>query len=156
MCKVEESSSELMRERRVGRERMWEMGLRLKTILGDSSKVDKLRASMANRSSRIKLWMLRAMTTVLLWTCFVQLTAMGDIWRPRLLKGWPSCFNNNNNNHPWDSVMAAQLSVAPKIPRPPKSKFSLLGHIPFFFFFFFLLWLRWFGGRAFMGNKTRL
>lgn len=129
MCKVEESSGELMRERRVGRERMWEMGLRLKTMLGDSSKVDKFRASMANRSSRIKLWMLRAMTTVLLWTCFVQLTAMGDIWRPRLLKGWPSCFNNNDNSHPLDSVLAAQLSVAPKVPRPPKRVYKNNGYL---------------------------
>jgi hypothetical protein len=28
---------------------------------------------------------------VLLWTCVVQLTAVGNIWGPRVLKGWPSC-----------------------------------------------------------------
>ncbi|PAN07998.1 hypothetical protein PAHAL_1G378800 [Panicum hallii] len=41
--------------------------------------------------SRLTPWMLRATTTVLLWTCVVQLTAVGNIWGPRVLKGWPSC-----------------------------------------------------------------
>ncbi|KAF0904753.1 hypothetical protein E2562_036971 [Oryza meyeriana var. granulata] len=46
-------------------------------------------ASTAARS-RMKLWMVRATTTVLLWTCVVQLTAVGDTWGPRVLKGWPN------------------------------------------------------------------
>ena len=41
--------------------------------------------------SRLTPWMLRATTTVLLWTCVVQLTAVGNTWGPRVLKGWPSC-----------------------------------------------------------------
>ncbi|KAJ8436011.1 hypothetical protein Cgig2_007669 [Carnegiea gigantea] len=114
MCKVEESSGELIRERKT----VWDMGLKLKTMLGDTSKVDKLRASMVNRSSRIKLWILRAMTTILLWTFLVQLMAMGEMWRPRLLKGWPSCFDDDN---PLNSALSAQMTVAlPKISRPPK------------------------------------
>ncbi|XP_078443141.1 rhamnogalacturonan I rhamnosyltransferase 1-like [Wolffia australiana] len=40
---------------------------------------------------RMKLWIIRATTTVLLWTCVVQLAALGDLLGPRLLKGWPSC-----------------------------------------------------------------
>ncbi|TKY54989.1 GDP-fucose protein O-fucosyltransferase [Spatholobus suberectus] len=40
--------------------------------------------------SRMKMWMIRATTSVLLWTCIVQLTAFGDVWGPRVLKGWPS------------------------------------------------------------------
>lgn len=43
---------------------------------------------------RMKLWMIRATTTVILWTCIVQLTAIGDLWGPRVLKGWPSCFTH--------------------------------------------------------------
>ncbi|KAL0318803.1 UNVERIFIED_CONTAM: Rhamnogalacturonan I rhamnosyltransferase 1 [Sesamum angustifolium] len=43
----------------------------------------------------MKLWMLRAATTVLLWTCLVQLTAVSETWGPRMLKGWPSCFTKN-------------------------------------------------------------
>ncbi|KAM3225364.1 hypothetical protein ACQJBY_058247 [Aegilops geniculata] len=43
------------------------------------------------RSRMMKLWVLRATTTVLLWTCLVQLTAVGETWGPRVLMGWPSC-----------------------------------------------------------------
>ena len=52
---------------------------------------EKLRfpASSAAARSRMKLWVVRATTTVLLWTCVVQLTAVGDTWGPRVLKGWP-------------------------------------------------------------------
>ncbi|CAM8929699.1 unnamed protein product [Rhodiola kirilowii] len=42
--------------------------------------------------SRMKLWMIRATTSVLLWTCVVQLMTLGGNWGPRVLKGWPSCF----------------------------------------------------------------
>ena len=51
----------------------------------------RLPASSAAARSRMKLWVVRATTTVLLWTCVVQLTAVGDTWGPRVLKGWPSC-----------------------------------------------------------------
>ena len=38
----------------------------------------------------MKLWMVRAATTMLLWTCVMQLTAVGETWGPQVLKGWPS------------------------------------------------------------------
>ncbi|KAE8811961.1 hypothetical protein D1007_11187 [Hordeum vulgare] len=43
------------------------------------------------RSRMMKLWVLRATSTVLLWTCLVQLTAVGETWGPRVLMGWSSC-----------------------------------------------------------------
>uniref|UniRef100_A0A7N0T1S4 O-fucosyltransferase family protein n=1 Tax=Kalanchoe fedtschenkoi TaxID=63787 RepID=A0A7N0T1S4_KALFE len=46
--------------------------------------------------SRMKLWMLRATTSVLLWTCVVQLVTLGENWGPRVLKGWPSCFSSES------------------------------------------------------------
>ena len=42
--------------------------------------------------SRMKLWMIRATTMVLLWTCALQLTALSETWGSRFLEGWPSCF----------------------------------------------------------------
>ncbi|KAL6635052.1 hypothetical protein ACP70R_027723 [Stipagrostis hirtigluma subsp. patula] len=55
---------------------------------------DKLRCSSsvaAAARSRLKPWLLRATMTVVLWTCVLQLTAVGNTWGPRVLKGWPSC-----------------------------------------------------------------
>jgi hypothetical protein len=57
-------------------------------------KADKLRlpsVAAVARSRVMRLWLLRATTTVLLWTCVVQLTAVGETWGPRVLRGWPSC-----------------------------------------------------------------
>ncbi|KAK8695012.1 hypothetical protein V6N13_072554 [Hibiscus sabdariffa] len=59
---------------------------------GGGERVEKL------KSSRTKLWMIRATTLVLLWTCIVQLTALGDTWGPRLLKDWPSCFSHQDSS----------------------------------------------------------
>ncbi|KAL4558011.1 hypothetical protein LXL04_036207 [Taraxacum kok-saghyz] len=39
---------------------------------------------------KAKLWIIRATMAVLLWTCVVQLTTLGDTWGPMTLKGWPS------------------------------------------------------------------
>ena len=57
-------------------------------------KADRLRfpsVAAVARSRMMRLWVLRATTTVLLWTCLVQLTAVGETWGPRVLRGWPSC-----------------------------------------------------------------
>ncbi|KAI8528819.1 hypothetical protein RHMOL_Rhmol12G0177500 [Rhododendron molle] len=57
---------------------------------GGESRPEKVKGSIVSRP-RVKLWMIRATSSVLLWTCLVQLTALGETWGPRLLKGWPSC-----------------------------------------------------------------
>ncbi|KAK1292431.1 Uncharacterized protein QJS10_CPB17g00403 [Acorus calamus] len=73
--------------------------------------------------SRMKVWMVRATTTVLLWTCMVQLTAMGEMWWPRVLNGWPPCFNPRPDS-PVSAVAAeaeaVTMSPIPKIVLPQK------------------------------------
>lgn len=65
------------------------------------------------RSRMMKLWVLRATTTVLLWTCVVQLTAVGETWGPRVLMGWPSCRT---------ARLATTEPVVEKAVLPPRSK----------------------------------
>lgn len=93
--------------------KLWEMKVRL---LGET-KVEKLRNSFVSRS-RMSLWMIRAVTVLLLWSCFVHLMALGEMWGPRLFKGWPSCFNQ----HDLSTVAADMRSLPAKIALPPKSK----------------------------------
>ncbi|KAJ0965332.1 hypothetical protein J5N97_026470 [Dioscorea zingiberensis] len=74
--------------------------------------------------SRMKLWMIRATTTVLLWTCVVQLTALGEMWGPRVLKGWPSCFT------PSDSPIPMKLSSSSMVVSlPPKRIYKNNGYL---------------------------
>ncbi|RRT34498.1 hypothetical protein B296_00054713 [Ensete ventricosum] len=79
---------------------------------GVEGKVEKLKSR-----SKLKLWMIRTMTTVLLWTCVLQLTALGGSWGPRVLKGWPSCFTPS-----FSPLSLKQVApVVEKIALPPKS-----------------------------------
>ncbi|ESQ49884.1 hypothetical protein EUTSA_v10020530mg [Eutrema salsugineum] len=99
--------------------KLWEMKVK---FLGDS-KIEKLKNSLVSRS-RMSLWMIRAMTILLLWSCFVHLVALGEMWGPRLLKGWPSCFNHH------DFPMAAEMSSLPiKIALPPKRIYQNNGYL---------------------------
>ena len=121
MCRVDD------RDKKKRRLAIGAMGLK---TLGES-KVAKLKSSMANaRSPKMKVWLIRATTTVLLWTCLVQLTALGGTWGPRVLKGWPSCFTQDSH-----SATALDVKLLPTVPArvlPPKSE----SFLPFCLFFF--------------------
>ncbi|XP_071703739.1 rhamnogalacturonan I rhamnosyltransferase 1-like [Rutidosis leptorrhynchoides] len=88
-------------------------------------RVEKLRKSMVKSSSvKMKLWMIRATTVVLLWTCLVQLTALGDTWGPMVLKGWPSIDSA--------SATALDVKVLPIVPNrvlPPKRVYKNNGYL---------------------------
>ncbi|KAG0513924.1 hypothetical protein BDA96_10G145000 [Sorghum bicolor] len=90
---------------------------------GDKLRFPPSSSSAAAARSRMKLWLVRATTTVLLWTCVVQLTAVGDTWGPRVLKGWPSCLTPHDEEaaaaaarprHPLVVDRAAALPLPPK------------------------------------------
>lgn len=61
---------------------------------------------------RIKMWMARAITIVVLWTSLVQLIALGELLGPSLLKGMPYCFS---------SPAVRKFMVPTKVLLPPKS-----------------------------------
>ncbi|XWS37237.1 hypothetical protein CRYUN_Cryun19dG0026100 [Craigia yunnanensis] len=78
------------------------------------------------KSSRMKLWMIRATTSVLLWTCIVQLTALGETWGPRVLKGWPSCFSHQDSSV---SVIEDKVPSVPARVLPPKRIYKNNGYL---------------------------
>lgn len=82
-------------------------------MMMSKNKVEKLKNTVTVRSSRMNLWMIRATTSVILWICIVQLTAFGDMWGPRVLKGWPSCFTQ-------ESAIVEFPTALPRV-LPPKS-----------------------------------
>ncbi|KAM0002252.1 putative GDP-fucose protein O-fucosyltransferase [Helianthus debilis subsp. tardiflorus] len=94
MCRVEETDNNNTKKKKMRRFAIGSMGLKK---FGEI-RVEKLKNSMVNvRSTKMKMWLIRATTMVLLWTCLVQLTALGGgSWGPRVLKGWPSCFTQDS------------------------------------------------------------
>ncbi|XP_038699002.1 rhamnogalacturonan I rhamnosyltransferase 1-like [Tripterygium wilfordii] len=112
MCKTKDSV-----ERRNYRE-VWKVKMR---FLVDG-KAEKLKHSMVS-SSRMKLWLIRAIMTALLWTCVVQLMSIGETWGPRLLKSWPSCLNQS------DFSLAIDESLPAKVVLPPKRVYKNNGYL---------------------------
>ncbi|KAH6799137.1 O-fucosyltransferase family protein [Perilla frutescens var. frutescens] len=92
---------------------------------------ERLRNTGLVSRSRMKLWMIRATTTVLLWTCVVQLTALSETWGPRVLKGWPSCFLPQSQ--PAAAAVAVALGVVvhskPQPVLPPKRVYRNNGYL---------------------------
>ncbi|XP_047314777.1 rhamnogalacturonan I rhamnosyltransferase 1-like isoform X2 [Impatiens glandulifera] len=65
----------------------------------------------------MKVWMKRVLLTMLLWIGLVQLMALDETWRPRLLKSWPSCSGHSDVSSSDDT-----LSSVPHITSPPPKR----------------------------------
>ncbi|KAL6175389.1 hypothetical protein ACLB2K_052030 [Fragaria x ananassa] len=112
MCKVE-------------KERRGVMGI--KGLGGGEKLKNSLLQTTSSSRSRMKLWMIRATSSVLLWTCVVQLTALGDMWGPRVLKGWPSCFSQESAMA--SSVLQDRMTSVPARVLPPKRVYKNNGYL---------------------------
>eukprot|EP00249_Psilotum_nudum_P022708 c28616_g1_i1 orf=1310-2860(+) len=44
---------------------------------------------------RIQVWLIRLSTSILLWTCLIQLLALCQLWHPHL-RGWPPCLDQGD------------------------------------------------------------
>ncbi|KVI02597.1 GDP-fucose protein O-fucosyltransferase [Cynara cardunculus var. scolymus] len=80
---------------------------------GEGSKGDKSSLMVLSQAKMI-LWMTRGMTTLLIWICVVQLLTVGEVWGPRLLKTWPSCYTPPQTNLPSPSFMESRVFLPPK------------------------------------------
>ncbi|XP_021731068.1 uncharacterized protein At1g04910-like [Chenopodium quinoa] len=126
MCKVERSSNSEERESR--RRRWWGIGIGMgvKIVVSDEKKEKSKSSSASNGGSRskMKVWMVRATSSVLLWTCIVNLTTFGEVWGPRVLKGWPSCFTQESAY----LKLPSSVSVPPRV-LPPKRVYKNNGYL---------------------------
>ncbi|XP_041002527.1 rhamnogalacturonan I rhamnosyltransferase 1 [Juglans microcarpa x Juglans regia] len=86
-------------------------------------KVGKSKSLMVLRP-RMKLFVIRVITIMLICACVAQLMTLGELWRPRVLKGWPSCFS------PSELPLHAELPAAPiKVASPPKRIYKNNGYL---------------------------
>ncbi|OVA04890.1 GDP-fucose protein O-fucosyltransferase [Macleaya cordata] len=122
MCRLEKS--EKKSDYGTEKERRLQIGMK---SFGEG-KVEKWKSSVVSRS-RMKIWMIRATTTVLLWTCVVQLTALGELWGPRVLKGWPSCFTPPDSSSSNSALAVKMSSVPAKVHLPPKRVYKNNGYL---------------------------
>ncbi|KAE8693955.1 transcription factor BIM1-like [Hibiscus syriacus] len=78
------------------------------------------------KGSRMKLWIIRAAISVLLWTCIVQLMTLGETWGPRVLKGCPSCFSRQDSSV---SAIEDKVLAFPARVIPPKRVYKNNGYL---------------------------
>ncbi|GAA0140774.1 hypothetical protein LIER_02065 [Lithospermum erythrorhizon] len=86
---------------------------------------EKLKMSSVSSRAKMKLWMIRATSSILLWTCVVQLITLGETWGPRVLNNWPPCFHH-------DSAGVLQVQSDQKVPvpvLPPKRVYKNNGYL---------------------------
>lgn len=117
MCKIEGNRRKLSDS----------TAMELKALGG--SKIDKLKSSMVSSGLRVRPWLIRLTTTVMLWTCIVQLISLREVWGPGVLKGWPSCFSHESAAAAVSGVEENPLSVPPKIVFPPKRYYKNNGYL---------------------------
>lgn len=94
---------------------------------GGGGKSEKARRS----SARVRLWVARA-STVLLWTCLVQLAAYRELWAPSVLSRWPGCLNQPHVvQRPSERVADAGQTQAARalVVLPPKRIYRNNGYL---------------------------
>ncbi|KAJ9163479.1 hypothetical protein P3X46_023142 [Hevea brasiliensis] len=116
MCRIERSER---KSGEIGKRREREKGMGM--VNGMVKGVEKVKSISR---SKMKMWMIRATTSVLLWTCVVQLTTIGEMWGPRVLKGWPSCFS-----HESAAVLEEKVLAVPARVLPPKRAYKNNGYL---------------------------
>ena len=120
--------------------------------------------------SRMQVWIIRLSTSILVWTCLLQVLALGgQLWGPyhNLLHGWPSCFNErrefeSEHQHSSSSIIpvttttttttttTSHTSSAPSFVSstsslvPSKIIYSFLSFFLTTFLFIYLMLLGWF------------
>lgn len=52
----------------------------------DIDKLPLLQGQAVQRS-RLQAWFIRICSSILIWTCLVQLVTVGELWHPRLFTG---------------------------------------------------------------------
>ncbi|KAK8606645.1 hypothetical protein V6N13_052412 [Hibiscus sabdariffa] len=109
MCRVEETSGKCDYKKQP----------EMKIKIFGGGRVEKLKNSMVSKP-RMKQWMFRALTTILLWTCFAQLMTLGEMFGPKFFKVWPSCFTQSGSE---------LSSVPPKLILPPKRLYKNNGYL---------------------------
>lgn len=71
---------------------------------------DKLQAPVIPRT-RLQVWFIRVCSSILLWTCLVQLVAVGELWHPKL-------FPNITNKVPWITLVPRHVDAVIQSPPP--------------------------------------
>lgn len=78
---------------------------------GVQVRFDKIRGTTVIPKSRLRIWFIRVCSSIVIWTCLVQLVAVAELWHPHILSGLTSRFVQTH--------LRLESAV---VPLPPASK----------------------------------
>lgn len=74
--------------------------------------------------TRLQVWFIRVCSSIVLWTCLVQLVAVCELWHPHLLAGITSRISSSAELNV-DEEARLHSSSPPPPPLVPPSEFAL-------------------------------
>ncbi|XAR65220.1 hypothetical protein NMG60_11009263 [Bertholletia excelsa] len=83
---------------------------------GAQARYDKLPTQVIPKT-RLQVWFIRVCSSILIWTCLVQLVAWGELWKPRLLAG----LSNRLIGFPKVPLHGERVPSPPPPPPPPRN-----------------------------------
>ncbi|KAL6009056.1 hypothetical protein ACLOJK_022283 [Asimina triloba] len=100
------------------------------------SKCDRLSSPMLLRRSRLQLWLIRVCSCILLWTCLIQLVAVGELWHPRLPKYWHSRlgFGDSSAQQLTKTASFSLPSPHAAVPPPPPPPSISISSLPLLYY----------------------
>ncbi|CAI0462941.1 unnamed protein product [Linum tenue] len=87
------------------------VGLRSEKLGGSSPVIPR---------KRLQVWFIRVCSSILVWTCLVQLVAVGELWHPRFITNLTTRFSQIAG------PLHVQVAVQPPPPLPPPSESASL------------------------------
>lgn len=96
---------------------------------GVTVRCDKIPAPVIPRT-RLQVWFIRVCSSILVWTCLVQLVAVGELWHPHLFSNVTGRISQMTR-HP----IRLEEAVPSPPPLVPASEFSLIPSSIVFLFY---------------------
>ncbi|XP_047319712.1 rhamnogalacturonan I rhamnosyltransferase 1 [Impatiens glandulifera] len=80
-------------------------------------RLDKVPPTQVIPRTRLQVWFIRVCSSILIWTCLVQLVAVGELWHPKFLSGFSYTFTGVTSRD--SSILDKHLPSPPPPPPPP-------------------------------------
>ncbi|CAN1794252.1 Rhamnogalacturonan I rhamnosyltransferase 1 [Linum perenne] len=98
------------------------MDIRSESVGGRSAEKSSLPPVIPR--TRLQVWFIRVCFSILIWTCLVQLVAVGELWRPRFISNLTTRVSQIA-----DPLHIVQVSVQPPPPLPPARNYTSNGFL---------------------------